>query len=50
MPERVGFIGLGLMGRHMAGNLLAAGFPLTVHSRSPGPVAELAAAGAATAA
>lgn len=48
--ERVGFIGLGLMGRHMARNLLSAGFPLTVHSRSPGPVEELGALGAAKAA
>jgi 2-hydroxy-3-oxopropionate reductase len=47
MDERVGFIGLGLMGRPMALNLLKAGFELTVHSRSPGPVEELAAAGAA---
>lgn len=29
--ERVGFIGLGRMGRGMAGNLLAAGVDLTVH-------------------
>ena len=50
MPERVGFVGLGLMGRHMARNLLAAGFPLTVCSRSPGPVEELVALGAAAAA
>ena len=50
MTERVGFVGLGLMGRPMARNLLAAGFPLTVHSRSPGPVEDLASAGAATAA
>lgn len=50
MTERVGFIGLGLMGRPMARNLLAAGFPLTVHSRTPGPVEDLASAGAATAA
>jgi 2-hydroxy-3-oxopropionate reductase len=35
------------MGRPMAGHLLAAGFPLTVHSRSRGPVEELVAAGAA---
>lgn len=34
------------MGKPMAKNLLAAGFDLTVHSRSPGPVKELAAAGA----
>ena len=31
---RVGFIGLGIMGRPMAGRLLAAGVPLTVCSRS----------------
>jgi len=49
MAERVGFIGLGHMGRPMARNLLAAGFPLTVHNRSQGPVEELAAAGAAPA-
>jgi 2-hydroxy-3-oxopropionate reductase len=47
--ERVGFIGLGIMGRPMAGHLLAAGLPVTVHSRSPGPVDELVAAGAAPA-
>lgn len=47
--ERVGFIGLGIMGKPMAANLLAAGFPLTVHSRSAGPVEELAAQGATAA-
>ncbi len=46
MSERVGFIGLGLMGKPMAKNLLAKGFSLTVHSRSRGPVDELANAGA----
>jgi 2-hydroxy-3-oxopropionate reductase len=45
VSERVGFIGLGIMGAPMARQLLAAGFPLTVHSRSPEPVDELAAAG-----
>jgi 2-hydroxy-3-oxopropionate reductase len=44
--ERIGFIGLGIMGKPMAANLLAAGFPLTVHNRSPGPVDALAAQGA----
>lgn len=44
--ERIGFIGLGIMGKPMAGNLLAAGYPLTVYSRSSGPVDELVAAGA----
>jgi 2-hydroxy-3-oxopropionate reductase len=47
--ERIGFIGLGIMGRPMAHNLLAAGYPLTVHSRSPGPVDGLVEAGAARA-
>jgi 2-hydroxy-3-oxopropionate reductase len=47
--ERVGFIGLGIMGRPMARHLLDAGVPLTVHSRSPGPVEDLAGAGAARA-
>lgn len=48
--ETVGFIGLGVMGRPMAGNLLAAGFRLVVHNRSPEPQAELVAQGAAGAA
>ncbi len=34
MTTRVGFIGLGIMGRPMARNLLAPGFPLVVHSRT----------------
>lgn len=45
-PQRVAFIGLGIMGKPMARHLLDAGFPLTVHSRSPAPVEELVAAGA----
>jgi 2-hydroxy-3-oxopropionate reductase len=49
MPDTVGFIGLGVMGRPMAKNLLARGFPLVVHSRSRGPVDDLVAAGAARA-
>jgi 2-hydroxy-3-oxopropionate reductase len=43
---RVGLVGLGIMGRPMAHNLLRAGYPLVVWNRSPGPVAELSAAGA----
>src|SRR6185436_6042144 len=46
MAQVVGFIGLGIMGRPMAKNLLKAGYPLVVHSRSQGPVDELVAAGA----
>ena len=44
--ERIGFIGLGVMGRPMAGHLLAKGYPLVVHSRSRGPVEALVSAGA----
>jgi 2-hydroxy-3-oxopropionate reductase len=50
MAQTIGFIGLGIMGRPMAKNLLAAGSPLVVHSRSRGPVDELVAAGAKAAA
>ena len=49
MSERVGFIGLGIMGRGMARNLLKAGFNLRVWNRTPSRMAELAAEGAATA-
>jgi 2-hydroxy-3-oxopropionate reductase len=46
MAQVIGFIGLGIMGRPMARNLLKAGYPLVVHSRSRGPVDEMAKAGA----
>jgi 2-hydroxy-3-oxopropionate reductase len=49
MSETIGFIGLGLMGRPMAKNVLKKGYPLVVHSRSQGPVDDLVAAGAARA-
>ena len=42
----VGFIGLGLMGKSIARNLLKAGFPLVVHNRSRPAVDDLAAEGA----
>ena len=45
--DRIGFIGLGLMGKPMALNLVKTGFTLTVHSRSQAPVNALVAAGAA---
>ena len=45
---RVGFVGLGIMGRPMAKNLLKAGFDVTAYNRSPGPREELAEAGADT--
>lgn len=47
---RLGYIGLGLMGKPMALNLLNAGFPLVVHNRSSQKVEELAALGAGAAA
>jgi 2-hydroxy-3-oxopropionate reductase len=50
MTHTVGFIGLGLMGRPMAKNLLKAGFPLVVHSRSAPAVDDLVAHGAQRAA
>ena len=43
---KVGYIGLGLMGKSIARNILKAGFPLVVHNRSRGAVDELAAEGA----
>src|SRR6476660_7967893 len=47
MPsETVGFIGLGIMGRPMALNLIKAGYKLVVTSRSKGPIDALSAAGA----
>jgi len=47
---RVGFIGLGIMGKPMARNVQRAGFPLVVYNRTPGKTAELAAGGAEVAA
>jgi len=43
---KVGYIGLGLMGKSIARNILKAGFPLVVHNRSRAAVDELAAEGA----
>jgi 2-hydroxy-3-oxopropionate reductase len=50
MAQVIGFIGLGIMGRPMARNLLKAGYSLVVHSRSRGPVDEIVKAGATAAA
>ncbi|HEX9820356.1 MAG TPA: 2-hydroxy-3-oxopropionate reductase [Methylomirabilota bacterium] len=49
MAQVIGFIGLGIMGRPMARNLIKAGYPLVVHSRSQGPVEEIVKAGATAA-
>ena len=45
----IGYIGLGLMGKSIARNILKAGFPLVVQNRSRAAVDELAAEGARTA-
>jgi len=52
MPDKltVGYIGLGLMGKSMARNILNAGYPLVVHNRSQGAVEELVSEGAIKAA
>lgn len=42
----VGYIGLGIMGKSMARNILKAGYALVVHNRSRSAVAELVAEGA----
>lgn len=49
MAEKVGFVGLGIMGKPMARNLMKAGYEIVVHNRSRGPVDELAAEGAGAA-
>ena len=46
----IGFIGLGIMGKPMARNLVAAGYRVIALNRSRGPVDELVALGATTAA
>jgi 2-hydroxy-3-oxopropionate reductase len=50
MPETIGFIGLGVMGKPMAKNLMKGGHALVVYNRSRPSVDELKAAGAAAAA
>jgi len=42
----IGFIGLGIMGKPMARNLMKAGYPLVVHNRSRAAVDELSKEGA----
>ena len=49
MADAVGFIGLGIMGRPMAKNLMEAGYDLVVHNRSPEKAEELAQEGATAA-
>jgi 3-hydroxyisobutyrate dehydrogenase len=44
--QSVGFIGLGIMGRHMAGHILAGGYKLHIYNRSRGNAEALLAKGA----
>jgi 3-hydroxyisobutyrate dehydrogenase len=44
--QSVGFIGLGIMGRHMAGHILAGGYKLQIYNRSRGNAEALLAKGA----
>jgi 3-hydroxyisobutyrate dehydrogenase len=48
--QRIGFIGIGVMGQPMCLNLLKAGFPLTVYSRRPESADTVVEAGAVRAA
>ncbi len=48
--EKIGFIGLGIMGTAMAANIRKAGYPLLVYNRTPEKVRALTALGAETAA
>ncbi len=49
MAERIGFIGLGIMGRPMAGHLLDAGYTVTVWNRTRSKMAPLVERGGAAA-
>jgi 3-hydroxyisobutyrate dehydrogenase len=50
MTERIGFLGLGIMGSRMAANVARAGFPLTVWTHTPGKAEQWASSQDATAA
>ncbi|HXD39133.1 MAG TPA: NAD(P)-dependent oxidoreductase [Ramlibacter sp.] len=50
MKPTVGFIGLGRMGRGIAGRVLGGGYPLAVYNRTPGKADDLLSAGATLAA
>lgn len=50
MKQRIGFIGLGIMGQAMAANILKHGYPLTVYNRTAEKTKALAKAGAGVAA
>ena len=46
MPEQIGFVGLGIMGRPMVRNLMKAGYSVTVYDIVADAVEELASEGA----
>lgn len=46
MAEKIGFIGLGIMGKPMAKNLINAGYDVTVYDIFPDPIEEMVKAGA----
>ena len=49
MSERIGFLGLGIMGSRMAANVARSGFPLAVWTHTPGKAERWASAHGATA-
>ena len=49
MKQKIGFVGLGLMGSRMALNLVRAGYPVIVYNRTPEKTRSLAEAGATVA-
>ena len=49
MAEKIGFVGLGIMGKPMAKNLIEAGHELVVFNRTRAKSEELAGAGATVA-
>lgn len=49
MKQKIGFIGLGIMGRAMAANVAKAGYPLIVYNRTAGKALELEKLGATVA-
>lgn len=46
MPQRIGFVGLGNLGNHLAASILRAGYDLTVNDADAGRAGDLVAAGA----
>lgn len=50
IPKRIGFLGLGIMGRHMAFNLLNKGFKISVYNRTRSKTEEFSKAGCSVAA